>query len=117
MAVAAAWPVGAAPLVWAGLTACGRRLRLLGRLLRLLGFLRLALGLDARIHIEKLPAENDQHRESDRNEIIAVVFHHTFLGRPSFGRLCFGLLSTRAVSSALNSWKDAVRQSLRATIT
>ena len=34
----------------------------LGLLLRDLGFLRLALGLDARVHVEELPGEDDHHR-------------------------------------------------------
>src|SRR5690606_3623805 len=48
-----------------------------GRLLRTLGFYTrcLALRFDARIHIENLPAGQDNDRKSDRDEEIAVVIH------------------------------------------
>ena len=113
--------------------------------LRLLVLLRdLLLLLHLRLGVEILPAEQDDHRERDREKQVAVVFFHhdrkqvslTPVGARGFrtGRcsvcaacgVCRGWTepglagrarSSATESSATSSWKGAVRVSGRATMT
>src|SRR5690606_6149455 len=81
------------------------------------GFLGALLGFHPRIHIEELPSEDDHYRKGDRNEIIAVFFHHAFLERVSSDRFGFDRLSMRSTSWVANSVKGTDSTSRRATMT
>jgi hypothetical protein len=43
------------------------------------GLFALALGLDARVHVEELPQRQDQNRQRDRDQKITAVFHRRSL--------------------------------------
>src|SRR5690606_30184956 len=81
------------------------------------GFLGALLSFHPRVHIEELPSEDDHYRKGDRNEIIAVFFHHAFLERVSSDRFGFGRLSMRSTSWVANSAKGTDSTSRRATMT
>jgi hypothetical protein len=66
-------------------------------LLRLAGLFGAALLIDARIHVKELPGEDDDNRKGYRDEVIAVLFHHSFLERVSWDRFGFAVPSIRSV--------------------
>ncbi|MNZ79965.1 hypothetical protein D3C78_985840 [compost metagenome] len=71
-------------------------LRRLLLLLRLAGLFGTALLLDTRIHVKELPGEDDDNRKGYRDEVIAVLFHHSFLERVSWDRFGFAVPSMRS---------------------
>ena len=63
----------------------------------------LALGFDARVHVEHLPKRQDQHGRGDGDEQISVIFHACFRGSGERVRLSIGRKGRRGLPPARRS--------------